>query len=88
MTSPSRSADESVSQPHSPLPWTLGDDGLVRDVAGRAISGPVDSAFAVLAVNHHDWLVAALREVLQAGTATATLDRIIALLAEIESAER
>ena len=51
---------------HSPLPWTLGDDGLVRDVEGRAIGDPVDSAFAVLAVNFHDQLVAALDELVEA----------------------
>ena len=65
---------------HSPLPWTVGD--ILH------LSAKVDVEYAVKACNHHDRLVAALREVLQAGTATATLDRIIALLAEIESAER
>ena len=89
---------------HSPLPWTLGDDGLVRDVEGRAIGDPVDSAFAVLAVNFHDQLVAALDELVKECEMmadavrpmgwefprgrTVTLPAARALLAEIESAER
>ena len=80
---------------HSPLPWALGEDGLVRDVEGRAIGDPVDSAFAVLAVNFHDQLVAALQGLsglAMSGYHTTHLKPAAAaaraLLAEIESAER
>ena len=89
---------------HSPLPWLVngrGSTGYRIDAPSAERTGlaflqhPVaivpalaDADRIVHAVNHHDPLVAALREVLQAGTATATLDRLRVLLAEIESAER
>jgi len=91
MTSPSRSVDESVTQPHSPLPWTVGD--ILH------LSAKVDAEYAVKACNYHDRLAAALRFLVDAygvGSTPALFVKAIedempaarALLAEIERAER